>query len=134
VVHFNFGLHDIARVNDGEPRATPEEYETNLRRITRRLKATGARLIFALTTPVPADLKSGPPRREADVLVYNEVARRVMQEEGVPLDDLHAVALSHLSAWQRPANVHYTPAGYAALAEPVAACIRARLPSAVSPK
>src|SRR3569623_375944 len=52
VIHFNFGLHDLKRMEDGKHQVGIELYEKNLRDIVARLKATGARLIWASTTPV----------------------------------------------------------------------------------
>jgi len=70
VIHFNHGLHDLSYrfaddrdkndqgeyaspTNGGHPNVPPGEYGKNLRQIIARLKQTGARLIFASTTPVP---------------------------------------------------------------------------------
>ena len=53
VIHFNFGLHDL-KIMKGETRQVPpEDYEKDLRDLVRRMKATGARLIWATTTPIP---------------------------------------------------------------------------------
>jgi acyl-CoA thioesterase-1 len=46
-----------------------------------------------------------------------------MDKHGVAIDDLYAFALPRLKEIQRPANVHFTPAGSKALAEQVAASI-----------
>ena len=133
VIHFNFGLHDVARVNDGKTRTTPADYDKNLRAIVARLKKTGARLVCATTTPVPDAGDLHPPRRNSDVVVCNEIAHKVMAELGVPVDDLYTFALPRLPEIQLPANVHYTPAGYRALAEPVAASIRDQLAAPPAP-
>jgi acyl-CoA thioesterase-1 len=98
------------------------EYEANLRKIVVRMKATGAKLVWAATTPVP-DAKLNPPRHSADVPVYNAAARGIMEENGIAIDDLFALAAPQLAAIQRPANVHYTGAGYEVLAKQVAASI-----------
>lgn len=126
VVHFNFGLHDGTLV-DGRPRTAPEAYAANLRAIVRRLRGTGARLVFATTTPVPGETVN-PSRRESDVLV--RIARSVMAETAVPLNDLHAFAAPRLASLQIPANVHFRPEDSRALGERIAAGIRAALLSA----
>ena len=134
VIHFNFGLHDVARVRDGEVRTTAADYEGNLRELVTRLQATGARLVFATTTPVPDPLTSGPRRRDADVLVCNEIARRVMAEAAVPVNDLYAAVRPRLTEFQRPANVHFTEPGSQFLARFVADAIALRLqPTASNP-
>lgn len=55
VIHFNFGLHDS--------RTPAADYEARLRAIVARLKNTGAKLIWASTTPRPADGKDARGRR-----------------------------------------------------------------------
>ena len=62
VIHFNFGLHDLKRVhpvtrkNSNDPnhpqQSPPATYEQQLRAIVLSLRATGAELVFASTTPV----------------------------------------------------------------------------------
>ncbi|HEY8506421.1 MAG TPA: sulfatase-like hydrolase/transferase, partial [Gemmataceae bacterium] len=136
VIHFNFGLHDLKRVdpktgapsnNPDHPRqADPGAYEKQLRAIVAKLKPTGAKLIFATTTPVPEG-KVRPHRDPEDVPRYNAVARRVMEENGVAVNDLYAFALPRLKQIQRPANVHFTPEGSEALAGEVVRHIRRAL-------
>jgi hypothetical protein len=128
VIHFNWGLHDLKFMDDGKHQVSIEKYEKNLTDLVGRLKRTGATLIWASTTPVP-DAQVTPPRKNSDVIAYNLAARRVMEENGITIDDLYAVALPRLQEIQRPANVHYTDAGYEVLAERVAASVRAALDS-----
>lgn len=129
VIHFNFGLHDLKYLDAAGKYVTPDkgkqvaslaDYEKNLRALVARLKQTGAKLIFATTTPVPSD-SSG--RVEHDELRYNEVAVRVMKELGVSVDDLHAVAAAQQAKIQLPHNVHFTPEGYDVLADAAVATI-----------
>jgi acyl-CoA thioesterase-1 len=127
VIHFNFGLHDL-RLENGKHQVPLEAYEKNLRTIVARLKRTGAILIWCSTTPVPE--KSSPPRKESDVIAYNAVATKVMEENGIRIDDLHSFALPRLSTIQRPDNVHFSTDGSKVLAEQVAASILAVLPGA----
>ncbi len=135
VIHFNFGLHDLKYLDEngnyvppdqGRQVASLEQYERNLRTIVALLRRTGAKLIFATTTPVPAGSKG---RVKDDELRYNEVALRVMAELGVPIDDLHAVVAPEQGLLQLPKNVHFTPAGYERLGDAVAASIAPLLPS-----
>jgi acyl-CoA thioesterase-1 len=107
VIHFNWGLHDLRQDRDGKFQVPPEDYEKNLRTLVKRLKATRARLIWASTTPVP-DAAVSPPRKNADVIAYNAIARKIMDDNGVPIDDLYAFALPRLDKIQQPANVHFT--------------------------
>ena len=84
------------------------------------MKRTGATLVFATTTPVPAG-SSG--RVAQDELRYNEAARRVMKENGVAVDELHAFVVPRQTQLQRPNNVHFTDAGSGALADQVVASL-----------
>src|SRR5207245_1524244 len=52
-IHFNWGLHDLKVTADGARQVPIETYEKNLAALVTRLKKTGARLIWATTTPVP---------------------------------------------------------------------------------
>lgn len=114
VIHFNFGLHDLKIMEDGKHQVELEEYAENLHSIVQRLKQTKAKLIWASTTPVPAG-KITPQRSPADVPKFNAVAARMMQLEKIAIDDLFSADHSG----QLPADVHYTPAGYQALAQQV---------------
>lgn len=125
VIHFNFGLHDLKYLDAGGQLSPPEkgkqvhtlaEYEANLRKIVARLEQTGAKLIYATTTPVPGGSNG---RVEDDAIRYNAVAARVMQEQGVAINDLHAFVKPRQAQLQRPANVHFSTEGSAQLAEVV---------------
>jgi acyl-CoA thioesterase-1 len=130
VIHFNWGLHDLKHWKDGKmdptgPQVNPvEQYEKNLREIVARLKKTGAKLIFATTTPVPEGTVG---RVAGDEAGYNEAAVRVMKSEGVAVDDLHALIAPKPEDLQLPKNVHFSSAGYNALAAQVAASIKTTL-------
>jgi len=138
VIHFNFGLHDVklgtgGKENKPYPTADghqvpADEYEGNLRQIVAKLKQTGAALIWCSTTPVPQG-KLDPPRRPGDEFAYNQIAQKVMTENGVVIDDLYATAVSRKPGIQQPANVHFTKEGSAVLAKQVAASIKAALQS-----
>ncbi len=126
VIHFNWGLHDLKLDERGRRQVPIQEYDKNLRELVARLKATGAKLIWASTTPVPPG-KLSPPRKSADVVFYNAVARKIMQANRIPINDLYAFALPRLAAIQRPGNVHFTSEGSARLAQEVAASIERAL-------
>jgi lysophospholipase L1-like esterase len=127
VIHFNFGIHDAKFLEPGKQQVPPEEYEKNLREIVKQLKATGAKLIWATTTPIPKG-ELNPPRTFDDENKYNLIAKKVMAENGVAIDDLNAAVTPHLAKYQKPKDVHYQTEGSAFLAEQVAESIRAQLP------
>lgn len=137
VIHFNWGLWDLCYRNPeaanqgnrdkvkGTVSTTLEDYETNLEKLVERLKQTGADLVWASTTLVPAG-ESG--RFVGDDKKYNAVAARVMQRHDIPVNDLHAATAGFpADHFVRPGDVHFTVAGSAKLADQVAANIRATM-------
>jgi acyl-CoA thioesterase-1 len=136
LIHFNFGLHDLVYMGPkGERLVDPKmpgshhqvplpDYEKNLTIIVKQLKATGAKVIWCNTTPVP----EGSSGRVADeAVMFNKAAAKVMHAEGVPTNDLHSYAKAKLHDIQLPANVHYKPEGSKYLAGKVAAEIEKAL-------
>jgi lysophospholipase L1-like esterase len=129
LIYFNFGLHDLRSVGEKGHVASLEEYEKNLEQIVEGLKKTGAKLIWASTTPVPNG-KVTPPRRSEDVPLYNAAAKKVMDKNGVQVHDLYSLALPNLEKWQLKNNVHFKVEGYEAIGSEVAKRIDAALKSA----
>lgn len=127
VIHFNFGLHDAKLPPEGIRHSDPEQYEKNLRELVKRLQATGAKLIFATTTPVPDGGNISPERRFGEVKAYNDVAVRVMKENNVAINDLNAAVQPHAAEYLKPKDVHYTKEGSAFLAGRVTESIEAVL-------
>jgi len=125
VIHFNFGLHDVRHMETGKNQVSPEDYEKNLTTLVEQLKATGAKLVWCSTTPVP---EGSSLRKPGDEVEYNKIAARVMEKAGIETDDLYHYALPKLKEIQLPANVHFTPAGSDVLATKVAEEIEKRLP------
>lgn len=129
VIHFNHGLHDLKYVDDegkntrsketGHIQIDLKKYEKNMEKIVLRLKKTGAKLIFATTTPYP-DNPEGPLREAGQAKRYNEAALRLMKKHRIPVNDLYSFALPRLKKLQRPNNVHFTEEGSKALAKEVA--------------
>jgi len=133
VIHFNFGLHDLKYLDAQGNYVAPEqgqqlvpvaEYELNLRKLVQRMQQTGAKIIFATTTPIPA---GSAGRVEGSELLYNAAAGRVMRSMKVAVDDLHAHALARQGTIQLPKNVHFTPAGSEELAGLVTQSILSKL-------
>lgn len=111
VIHFNFGIHDR--------RTLPADYESRLETIVERLKKTGAKLIWASSTPIPSDWKEGPEMKTA-LEEKNAIAARVMKKHGVEIDDLFTFITPHLSETQNPKDVHFNGKGYDLLGKQVA--------------
>jgi len=120
VIHFNFGIHD---------RGTPAaDYVQRLEAIVARLEKTGAKLVWASTTPIP----DNPAQKQTarSIVEKNALAAEVMRKHGIPTDDLFAALTPRLADLQNPNDVHFTAAGYEFLGAQVAAAIRAALPPA----
>ncbi len=133
VIHFNWGLHDLKHADPSGKLVDPSkgkrqveigEYEKNLDELVRRLKKTGAKLIWGSTTPVP---EGSSGRIKGDEVSYNAVAEKVMKAHGVAIDDLHGFAAQRLEKIQQPRNVHFTPEGSGELARQVSDSIQSAL-------
>jgi len=129
VVHWNFGLHDLKYLGpNGENLADPtagtshqqvpiDAYQANIKALAERIKKSGAIVIWRETTPVP---KGAAGRVPGDSKRYNAAAAVAFGEVGgIETDPFFAYAES-IATMQRPANVHYTADGSAALGQHVA--------------
>ena len=136
VIHFNWGLHDLKYMgpngeNLTDPKARgshqqvpPKEYEANMRKLVATLKKTGAKLIWRSTTPVPEGCKG---RVVGDSAKYNRIAKKIMVENKISIDDQYSFALAKQEEIQRPANVHFSTNGSKALAAEAVKAIEAAL-------
>lgn len=133
VIHFNWGLWDVAYRNpesknfghldkvDGKLTTSLPDYEKNLRTLVGRLKKTGATLVWASTTPVP---DGEPGRIKGDEVKYNAMAAKIMAENGIAIDDLHAEVIRQ----GRPKgnNVHDTGDLSTKVADSIVAALASR--------
>jgi len=120
VIHFNVGLGDLvhrapgredyramARAAGGVRVTPPDRYAENLAALVGRLEATGAALVWSSTTPIQADL--GGIFVAGSEVEYNSLAAGIMAARGVPINDLHALALAalaeHAAESKRPVNL-----------------------------
>lgn len=131
VIHFNWGIHDLTHLNqegkvapppDGKHQVPLEEYKRNVRTLVERLKQTGARLIWASTTPIGSRTESKGYRRDVDVVAYNAAAAEVMQAEGVIVNDLYALVKPRAEKLLGD-GVHFTADGTTVLAGAVTGVI-----------
>lgn len=135
VIHFNWGIWDTHFLtNDSKSlvpleaefdpdkmhiRHTPEQYADNLRKLIKTLKGSGTKLIFATTTPI---WKDGTLRGD-NIAKYNDAALKVMEEEGIAIDDLYTFVLPHRTEWQDGDTVHFNATGNKHLAQQVSESI-----------
>lgn len=114
VIHFNNGLHGF--------HLTAEQYEAGLRRMVDLLKQLNpqAKLIWANNTPIveasKVDTLAGG---NATVLARNEISARVMQELGLPIDDLYTPSVGHPEYRNTGDGYHFNNAGKAVQAQAV---------------
>jgi hypothetical protein len=123
VIHFNWGIWDTHYLDrktggivDDEGKIAPEnmrirhtleEYRQNLTKLVDILQGTGAKLIWASSTPIM--FRKGD--RFDDIANYNEVAARVMKERGIEIEDLYAFVLPRVTKWQIPDQCHFNKRG-----------------------
>lgn len=129
VIQVNVGLHDLKYVVkgskldkvNGKQVASPDEYERNLEGIIAYLGKNHpkAKLVFALTTPVP---EGEPGRQAGDAAKYNKVALKVLKgHPEIVVNDLYSFTKPHHAHWwSKPGNVHYNKEGIRAQGEEVA--------------
>jgi len=115
VIHFNNGLHGWHLTNG--------QYEKELRKYVKFLKANKSKdctLIYSLTTPYPSD-KPGQklhPEKNQVVLDRNEIARKIMGENNIPVIDLYSLMEPELESFSHSkGDVHYNEKGYKMMAE-----------------
>jgi acyl-CoA thioesterase-1 len=101
------------------------DYKERLQQLVERLSKTGAKLVWATTTPIPDDpLKN---QRAASITEKNVVAAEVMRGAGVACDDLFEAITPHLAEMQNPNDVHFNASGYDFLGKQVALSLQAAL-------
>ncbi len=117
VIHFNFGIHD---------RATPlADYEKRLEEIITRFEKTGAKLIWASTTPIPTD--ASKKQTAESIVERNAIAEKLAKKHEIAVDDLFTFITPQLATLQNPNDVHFKAEGYEALGKQVAKSIESRL-------
>ncbi|MCL6457702.1 MAG: SGNH/GDSL hydrolase family protein [Gorillibacterium sp.] len=95
IVHWNNGLWDLHHEAPMvETLTSLEEYLETLSRILNELKRTGARVIFATTTPVPDDAVG---RSNAEIDRYNAAAVALMKVQGIEINDLNHLVKQDLT-------------------------------------
>ena len=129
LIHFNFGLWDWYGWKQ-ENKSTPESYAKSLEGVVQKLKSTGAKLVFAVTTPPCI----GPEKKvkfivsEERAEEFNRAALAVMKKHGVLINDLYSLIAKDRAKYQLGENdVHYNDAGRDLLAAQVSKIIKREL-------
>lgn len=140
VIHFNWGIWDTHMLDEAGAlvrdeatakgplhlRHTPEQYRENLTTLVKRLKGTGAKLIWASTTPI----MRYKGKRYDDLTALNKIAAEIMKEHEVAIDDLYEFTLPNIAKLQSGDKVHFTAPGNEELGKKVSEEIRKALPAA----
>lgn len=116
VIHINSGIHDR--------KADPAMYGEEIEAIVTQLEKTGAKLIWASTTPAP---ETGDYAGDAAIVKLNEVAAGIMKKHGIPIDDLYGFIKPRQQEWQRPDDCHFKEEKYIEIGNKVAEAILAAL-------
>lgn len=126
VIHWNNGLHDVVRMfpEDG-PFVSLEEYRDAVRKLGRELKKTGAKVIFATTTPIGP--KNEYQRSNQDIENYNRAALEILRPMGIAIDDLHALVAQNPRQMLCDDDTHPSEQGVKLIAQSVADSIRQNL-------
>ncbi|MFK7909777.1 MAG: hypothetical protein AB8F34_04160 [Akkermansiaceae bacterium] len=114
LIHFNFGFADLRHIDPktksvrvmsrhagGKRVASPDDYEANLRKIVDRLKATDAKLVWASSTPLVGTKYDGIYETGSEK-EYNAIAAEIMQQEKIPINDMHAWVLGNVKRFTDP--------------------------------
>jgi len=95
IVHWNNGLWDALRLFGDDPLTSIDVYGNMLKRVYKRISMLfpNARVIFALSTAVIEEW-ANPDfiRYNHEIEAYNQKAKEVMNELGVPVNDLYSVS------------------------------------------
>ena len=118
----NAGLHDLRRTaaTGGTTTNGPDAYRHNVARLTAAAAEAFDAAYWLTTTPVDErahDRGRNYTRRSADVAAFNAAAG---EASGVPVFDLHAVAAGLPDGAWSGDGVHFSDAGYRALARALA--------------
>lgn len=130
IIHFNCGLWDTAILykEDG-CFISVDEYVKNVKSILRELSKTGAKIIFATTTPV-SDKKANlvgpmpPAHKNEDIIKYNLAVFEILKNENVIINDLFLVLNDKKEELLSEDMIHPNENGVKILGEAVANCIK----------
>ena len=123
IVNWNNGLWDACHhISDGMPLTLFSHYENNLHRIIYQIRSLfpRAEIIFALTTPVSEKF---PKIQNAEVEHFNQIAKNVMDNERVTINDLYSLVKASPN-YICDDGIHLTDEGYRSIAHAVSDCIR----------
>lgn len=123
VIHWNNGIWDVHHFLDGDEKVltTLDEYLTDLERLYNRLRLTGAKIIFATSTPC----KEGYPlMNNEDIIRYNKAAVELLKDKVDEINDLYSLINSDVEKYICNDNLHLSKDGIAAAGNQVTEIIK----------
>ncbi len=143
IIHFNWGLHDMTwQFRMPAADRGIDRYAARLEQLVQRLEKTGAKLIWATTTPWCPETYDYVKQRfnrelrftAEDERQWREAALAVMKRHDVEVNDLHALLLPNLRDYlRRPDDIHFNAKGSETMARQIATLIEECLQPASSP-
>ena len=130
IIHFNAGLWDTAILYPEDGCFIPAtEHVRNMRAILRELKATGAKIIFATTTPVSGEKAHlqgpmPPAHRNEDIARYNRAVLNAFEKEDIVVNDLWGAMHPEKEKYLSEDMIHPNEAGVKLLGGMVADAIK----------
>ena len=130
IIHFNVGLWDTAILyHEDGCFIGLDEYIQNIKKIVRELKNTGAKIVFATTTPVSDEKEflSGPmppPHKNDDIIKYNNALLKALDGENIFINDLFSKMYPHKEQYLSSDMIHPNEEGVKFLGKLVATAIK----------
>lgn len=130
IIHFNAGLWDTAILYQEDGCFTDiDTYVANMKKILRVLKSTGAKVIFATTTPVSEEKENlpgpmPPAHKNADIIRYNAAVLEAFREEDIYINDLFSLMYDKKEMYLSEDMIHPNEKGVKLLGNAVAEAIR----------
>ena len=122
VIHINNGLHGWDY--------SEEEYKAGLIELLAVIQqcVPEAKIVWCMTTPVriAKDVSNIDAEQNDRVIERNRIATEIMNEHGIPVNDLYAAVIDHPEYFAED-GVHFNGKGQAAQGEQVAKSIEKRL-------
>lgn len=126
LIHWNNGLHDLGcNLRRGPVQFSVGDYLHNLEEIYKQLNATGAKIIWATTTPVskrPAQIPFWSFSNE-DINKYNLVASNFALTHNLEINDLYSLTNGRDEYFSED-RIHFNEVGKQVLAQQVALMLR----------
>lgn len=131
IIHFNIGLWDTAILYKEDGCFTEKaKYVSDMVKILRELKKTGAKIIFATTTPVHDDKQylegpMPPAHHNNDIVEYNKAVLDVSRKEDIVINDLFSLINPEKERYISEDMIHPNEEGVKLLGKAVADAIKA---------